>query len=342
MGLKRSPDDERLRFAARSRLLNTMTDGLRMLAWALAHAGARLIVAMVVLACLLLPGQSGSLSSELQPNPSASELATPAGWTQQLQARLQAFETTQEGRPLSELVFPALWASFSRLAIALMLVLVLGRKLALLETPLGATLRRLLQLTQGIPLFLASYLLIIVINRLVFALVAEDQLPAWFALPLGDGEPHAVKAALQLALLVLGDGALARASLALRTEVLRLNSEPYVVASMLNGQQNRALERHLNRRLAPLACELLPVMVGSLMVVELMFAELGAGRLLFERLESHDGAVVFAVGLGLLLLQLGPALATELGQRRQSAPAQAAPRVLGTAPGQSLLPGRSL
>lgn len=219
-------------------------------------------------------------------------------------------ESWVDGQPVWKTVLPAIQESILRVVPAMAGVLWLARLLALHDGPLATTLRRLALATTGLPLFLLGYALIIVINRFV-AWQASTGIPSppWFALPLGNGQPHTFTWALELAILMVGDGALGRAVRRLRHDVELLRETPFVLAASLNGGRGyQVLRRHLRRPLLGLVRELTPLMLGSLIVLELLFLEAGAGRLLIRSLEDRDMPVVGMLvlcGLGLTLLLEG-------------------------------------
>lgn len=214
-----------------------------------------------------------------------------------------------DGRPVGELLGPALLHSASRLLPALGLLLWLSWWLALSSSPALERLRQLLVTASRLPLFLVGYGLIIGVNRLTLLLWPESMpLPAFFALPLGNGESSVVRWGLEVALLVLADGTLGMVLARLRLQVERLSLQPFVLAVELNGGSGwRVLCHHLRRPLTLLALVSFPRMVGSLLVLEVLFVEPGAGLLLVQRLEGRDLPVLLGLLGGLfttlLLLQ---------------------------------------
>lgn len=251
------------------------------------------LLALTLLGGLLFLGMASPEGTAGQSKGFASELL----WT----------ESWLDGQPVWRTVFPALQESALRFVPAMVGVLWVARLLALHDGPLASALRRLALATTGLPLFLLGYALIILINRLVaWQISAGSPPPLWFALPLGNGQPHTFTWGLELLILMVGDGALGRAVRRLRHEVELLRETPFVLAATLNGGRGpQVLRRHLRRPLLGLVRELTPLMLGSLIVLELLFLEAGAGRLLIRSLEDRDMPVVGLLvlcGLGLTLV----------------------------------------
>lgn len=215
--------------------------------------------------------------------------------------------SAQEGRPVGELLWPALWHSATRLFPALLLLLWLGWRLALTTSPLGERVRSLVLWSSRLPLFLLGYVLIVGINRLtVLMWPGTLDFPSFFALPLGNGQPSLIRWALEVMLLVLADGTLGMVVSRLRLQVERLSLQPFVLAVELNGGSGwEVMRQHLRRPLTLLALASFPRLVGSALVLEVLFVEPGAGLLLVQRLEARDLPVLLGLlgGLfGLLLL----------------------------------------
>jgi len=263
---------------------------------------AALALGLVTWLLLRAPGQLGPLEGLL----AASEHGTfdgPgifSGWASMATPFLYAWS---DGRPLLELMVPAILCTLTRVVPALIVVVVTARALALSETPGARATRRLLQGLSLLPLFLLGYLAILSLNRAV-AWMIERGLPppAWFALPLGDGGSHPVRWGLEVMVMALGDGAIGSTVGQLRQQVQTLRGRPFVIAATLNdGDGAKVVRRHLRPPIARQALVLLPQLLGAAVVVEVLFQEPGAGRLLVERLIERDLPVVGALVLAGLL-----------------------------------------
>jgi peptide/nickel transport system permease protein len=248
----------------------------------------RAVLAAVIAAGLVI----GLLA--MSPGRLGAGAADGGGWLE-----LPFTRAWSDGRPVLELILPALLRTGARVVPALIVTLAAARALALSEASAAGVARRAGIVLSTLPIFLLGYLVILGVNRTLAARIDAGAIPPpWFALPLGDGQPHGVKWGLEVLVLVIGDGALGLALQRLRSQVREISRRPYVLAGEINGVGGgRIIRRHLWAPLREVAVALVPLLLGGAVVVETMFQEPGAGRLLIERLAERDLPVVAAVVL---------------------------------------------
>lgn len=216
------------------------------------------------------------------------------------------------GMPLEQVLLPALASSLTRWVPVWVGVVGISHTLALAEGRAGQWARGMVLASSGIPVFLAGYLVIVGVNRAVWLGIEHGMLspPAWFALPVGDGDWHLLRWGLELGVLAIGDGCLASCVARLHAAVVRLREAPFVLASRLNADSGEyVLRRHLRGPLGIEALLLLPALAGASLVLEPLFLEPGVGLLLIRSLEARDLPVLASLlALGVVLgalVQLG-------------------------------------
>ncbi len=231
-------------------------------------------------------------------------------------------QSYRDGQPVTTLLAHALAYSLPLAAAAagLAVAVALGLGLYLARTPTGwlpALVRTALAALQVMPLFLLALILLLLfanpdVLNLLPASAPDGELPS--GLPaLGYWLARAALPLLSLVLAVLPGLALPLAA-ALREEA----ATGYAATARAKGLTTKAmLWRHaLPNALLPLLTtltELLPTLVAGTVVVEVLFALPGSGRLLAEAAAAHDyplvvGGVLLTAAVRLLSLALADVL----------------------------------
>lgn len=230
----------------------------------------------------------------------------------------------QEDAPVTALLGRALRYTLPLTLLAASLSILLAMQLALwisYQSAVRSSVLALLHALQSIPLFLLAVCLLL--------LLANPDVVAWFpAFGLGDAEtevtwprqPGYLLYHLTLPVLSLVLVSLPALTIQLDGALQQELSQAYIITARAKGASlSRAVRRHaLRNALLPsitLLTELLPSLVAGSVVVEVLFALPGMGRLLAEAAATQDYPVlVGAAGLTALVRLLAQALADLLYQ----------------------------
>ncbi|MCB9762925.1 MAG: ABC transporter permease [Alphaproteobacteria bacterium] len=204
--------------------------------------------------------------------------------------------TYRPGQPVAELVRRGAAESAPLVLVALFTTLLVGVGLAYVGAGRVAS-RRVVQAASAAPVFLIAWLLMVVLNESVFALLEAGaiQRPSWFALP---DEDSAFKTALAIGVLAVGSSALAEVHAACEAELARIRSAPYVDAARARGAP---LWPHVLLNLVPpltgVAASRAAFFVAGLVIIETVLHLNGAGAMLWQACRLRD----YPLALGLTL-----------------------------------------
>ena len=168
--------------------------------------------------------------------------------------------------------------------------------------------RWVIQAVSVLPVFVIAQLLVYGLNELIWSWVVRGSLatpPAWHPLP----EPSTFRAALAIAILSVGSGALADAHQALENALVQIRASGYIEAAHGRGQP---VWPHV---LANLASPLTHVVgqrvaffLGGLVILESVLQMNGIGNLMWRAAELRDYPLV----LGITLVTAAVVCATRL------------------------------
>ncbi len=209
--------------------------------------------------------------------------------------------TIRQGEKVNNLVLPALKKSLSLIFIAIILsssislimvyfFLAMGFKTCQRATSLG------LYLLSAAPVFVLGYWCLYLGNQTVYAMIQRDLIsrPEWFPLPMNSNGLFPFFCAAFI--LALGDGNLLDLIRNIKGSLTEIIRKEYIKAARAKGAN---IIKHILRAFFPtffsIASSKISFLLGSVVVIEVVFNMSGAGRLLWEAALNRDYNVVIAI-----------------------------------------------
>lgn len=210
--------------------------------------------------------------------------------------------TFRPGAPVFEVIAGPALRTFGWVSAGMLLSLAVAILIGQTTAGRPSVLRRMIQLSSPVPLFLLAHFAINGLNGVAFDLMNRGFIarPDWFALP---DTSSWLRTALAVSLLALGSGALTDLHGQVEDAFITVRGSGYVDAARARGEPTGLhVAWNLTPVLASLACSRAAFFVGGTVILEKVLLLNGVGAVLWQAAQLRDYNVALGVTVVLAAL----------------------------------------